>query len=130
MVEFKKSSPTAVERFRELATLAPEATARQMFGYPSMVLAGNMFMSLFGDGLVLRLGDSELAEFMDDAGAKPFEPMPGRPMRGFAMAPAKLFASAGIEDWVARAYAHAQSLPPKAAKPRAAKPKNPAKKAG
>jgi TfoX/Sxy family transcriptional regulator of competence genes len=117
-MEFKKSSPKAVERFKELAALAPEATLKQMFGYPSLVLGGNMFMSLFGDGLILRLGDEELREFMDKAGARPFEPMPGRAMRGYAMAAADLFADRAVEGWVARAYAHAQSLPPKASRRR------------
>ena len=124
-MEFKKSPPELVERFHELARLVPDATPKQMFGYPTMVLAGNMFMGLHGDGMILRLADPDLRTFMDEAGAKPFEPMPGRPMRGYALAPRAVVGDRAIERWIARSYAYAQSLPPKAAKSR-----RPAKRGG
>ncbi len=53
---FQKSPPELVARFDELAALAPEATRKQMFGFPSLVLGGHMFMGLYEDHLVLRLG--------------------------------------------------------------------------
>lgn len=112
-----KASPEAVARFDELAEYAGDVTRRQMFGYPSCVLNGNMFMSLFGDSLVLRLGDADRAELLALPGAEQFEPMPGRPMTGFAVVPADIV---GDDDaaahWVRRARAQAETMPPKVKK--------------
>jgi TfoX/Sxy family transcriptional regulator of competence genes len=121
MPSFDKSPPALVERFRALAALVPEATQRPMFGYPSLVVGGNMFISLFGDSLILRLGDADRAALLAVKGATTFEPMPGRPMREYVVAPPTMVAGDAIEPWVARSYAHAKALPAKAAKP--AKPR-------
>jgi hypothetical protein len=90
-----------------------------MFGYPSCVLGGNMFMSLFQDSLILRLSEPDRAQIIAEHGATTFEPMPGRPMTGYVAVPPSLVASNGIDEWVSRSYAHAKSLPAK--KPKAAK---------
>jgi len=68
---------------------------------------------------VLRLPESELAEFMAQAGARPFEPMPGRAMTGYAVAPAALLADkAKLSHWLERSFEAAAKLPPKEAKPK------------
>jgi hypothetical protein len=121
MPSFDKSPPALVERFGALAGLAPEASQRPMFGYPSLVVGGNMFMSLFGDSLIVRLGDADRTTLLALKGAKTFEPMPGRPMREYVVAPPTMVAGDAIESWVARSYAYAKGLPPKAAKPAKAK---------
>jgi hypothetical protein len=121
MPSFDKSPPALVERFGALAGLAPEASQRPMFGYPSLVVGGNMFMSLFGDSLIVRLGDADRTALLALKGAKTFEPMPGRPMREYVVAPPTMVAGDAIESWVARSYAYAKGLPPKAAKPAKAK---------
>jgi hypothetical protein len=72
--KFTKSSAEMVARFDELAELAPRATRRQMFGYPSLVLNGNMFMSLFGDSLVLRLDEAGRQDLVESHHGEPFEP--------------------------------------------------------
>jgi TfoX/Sxy family transcriptional regulator of competence genes len=119
---FQKSPPALVSRFDQLAGLAPEATRKQMFGFPSLVLEGHMFMGLYEDHLVLRLGADDRAALLA-GGGQPFEPMPGRPMKDYVVVPDALVAdTAGMEEWVARASTYALSLPPK-------KPKAPAKKA-
>ena len=114
-----KSPPGLVMRFDELAALVPDAKRRPMFGYPSCVLGGNMFMSLFRDRLVLRLSEPDRAQIIAEHGATTFEPMPGRPMTGYVVIPPSLVASDGVDEWVSRSYAHARSLPAK--KPKAAK---------
>ncbi len=101
-------------RFEELSTRLPGVTRRQMFGYPSCVLNGHMFMSLFGDRLVLRLGEGDRREFLARHEAGLFEPMPGRPMKEYVVAPASLAAQRDIEDWVGLAHAYAAGLPAKA----------------
>jgi TfoX/Sxy family transcriptional regulator of competence genes len=112
-----KSSPETVARFDELAEHAGDVTRRQMFGYPSCVLNGNMFMSLFGDSLVLRLAEADRAELLAVPGAGQFEPMPGRPMTGYVVVPQSIVADDNAAaGWIRKARAHAESLPPKAKK--------------
>jgi TfoX/Sxy family transcriptional regulator of competence genes len=116
---FEKSPPELVARFDQLAAAAPEATRKMMFGYPSLVLGGHMFMGLFEEELVLRLGDDDGAALMG-AGGLEFAPMAGRVMTGYVVVPRELVADTGaMAGWVERALAHAQSLPPK--KPKAKK---------
>jgi TfoX/Sxy family transcriptional regulator of competence genes len=116
---FRKSPPELVNRFDELAELVPEANQRLMFGYPSCVLRGNMFMSLYEDSLVLRLAEADRTRLLAEPDASPFEPMPGRPMREYVVVPPALVSDPAIDDWVALSYAYAQQLPVK--KPKAAK---------
>src|ERR1051325_207437 len=59
---------------------------RKMFGYPAIFAGGNMAAGLHEHGLVLRLADPDREELLS-VGGKPFAPMPGRVMRGFALAP-------------------------------------------
>lgn len=115
---FSKAPSALVARFDELAALVPDAKRRPMFGYPSLVLGGNMFMSLFGDHLILRLGEADRDQITSKHGATTFEAMPGRPMKEYVSVPAPLTASAAVEDWVTRAHAYATTLPAKKPKAR------------
>src|SRR5260370_35864658 len=102
---FDRSLPKGVQR-------------RKMFGYAAAFVGGNMAAGLYEDGLVLRLSASEV-ETLIAKGGRPFEPMPGRIMRGFVLAP-DAFAEdvAELRAWLDRAIAFASSLPPKAPKAR------------
>jgi hypothetical protein len=121
--KWKKSPPELVARFQSLVPGAP-AEQRQMFGYPAAFAGGNMFASLFEDDVVLRLSDGDRARFMQLSGARTFEPMPGRPMREYVVAPPSLREDdAALGEWIARAFAYGQTLPPKAGKKPAAKAK-------
>jgi len=111
---FTKSPPELVARFDELTEHVPDAKKKGMFGYPSCVLNGHMFMSLFQDSMVLRLDEDGLAEMMSEHGGEPFEPMPGRAMTGYVrLAPEIVADDELIEAWIRRAHDHAASLPPK-----------------
>ena len=116
MPTFRKSSPELIARFDALAVLAGDADRKQMFGYPTCVLRGNMFMGLHEDSLILRLAESDRAEFMDRHGATAFEPMPGRPMKEYVVVPPALVYDDDVSDWVRRSRAYAEQLPAK--KPR------------
>jgi TfoX/Sxy family transcriptional regulator of competence genes len=120
-----KSPPEMVELF-EASFPGPPAVARQMFGYPAGFVNGNLFMSLFEDSLVLRLPDGPREELLGMEGAATFEPMAGRPMKGYVRVPPSLAASPeDLEPWVAKALAYGGSLPPKTPKVKAkAKPKS------
>ncbi|HEX8951062.1 MAG TPA: hypothetical protein VF945_04420, partial [Polyangia bacterium] len=73
------------------------------------------------------------------AGAKVFEPMKGRPMKEYVVAPPALVGDRqALGKWAQKAFAYGQSLPPKPKKPpkskkppkpkMLAKPKMPAKR--
>lgn len=112
-----------VELFDALAPSLPGANRRLMFGYPSFVLHGNMFAGLFRRTVVLRLGEADRDEIAASIGAVPFEPVPGRRMTGFVELPESAALDAPVlAEWVGRAFAHAQSMPPKVPKPRQRRP--------
>jgi TfoX/Sxy family transcriptional regulator of competence genes len=114
MPTFRKSPPELVARFEELAEFAGDAERRQMFGYPTCVLRGNMFMGLHEDALILRLSDTDRAKFIDRHGGTLFEPMPGRPMKEYVVVPPPLLDDdETVGDWVRRSRAYAELLPAK-----------------
>ncbi len=87
-----------------------------MFGYPAAFVGGNMFAGLHEHRLVLRLDEDAAAEAKDQ-GATDFEPLPGRRMAGWvALAGKPLADEARMRKWLARAFAHASTMPAKARK--------------
>src|SRR5438874_8088392 len=109
-MQWTKSPPELVALFDDVAPTAPAVERRKMFGYPAAFTGGNMFAGLHQDNLVLRLPEPELAEFMS-LGGKPFEPMPGRPMRGYAVAPKSLLADKpALTGWLERSFEAAAKL--------------------
>ncbi len=116
MPSFTKSPPELVARFAAVLESHPEADRRQMFGYPAAFVGGNMATGLFADRWVVRLPDADIEPALA-AGAEPFEPMPGRPMKAFVAIPAAdLDDDAAIAAWVRRGLAHAAAMPAKVAK--------------
>jgi TfoX/Sxy family transcriptional regulator of competence genes len=113
MPSFQKAPPDLVRRFDEIVELLPEARRRPMFGYPTCVVNGNLFMGLHQDRFFLRLGEADRASFVSSFGASLFEPMPGRPMREYVVVPPDLLEGPVVEKWASRALAFAQTLPPK-----------------
>ena len=110
---WEKAPPDLVERFTEAVTALPEASVRKMFGYPAGFANGYMFTGIFGSGWFVRLPDAGLDE-LTAAGGTAFEPMAGRPMRGYLLLPPDLAGdAAAAAPWVARALEHVQQLPPK-----------------
>ena len=116
MPTFRKSPPELVSRFDELASLAGHADRKQMFGYPTCVLNGNMFMGLHEDSLILRLAGVDRAEFLSRYDAALFEPMPGRPMKEYVVVPPALAGDDEVDDCVRLSLAYAEQLPPKKGK--------------
>ena len=119
MPVFSKSPPELVAAFEQIMAARPTAETRKMFGYPAAFANGQMFASLFGDNFILRLPAAEREVFIEKQGTHLFEPMPGRPMREYVVVPPPLLKSGKqLDDWLGKAMAYAQSLPPKAAKAR------------
>ena len=114
MPKFEKSSPELVARFDAAAARFPEAERRKMFGYPALFVGGNLVTGLFAESWMIRLGDEDRAVLQSMPGAGPFEPMPGKPMKGYATLPSDVVADdAQLDAWVGRSIAFGRSLPPK-----------------
>ena len=111
---FDKSPPELIERFEELARRLPVVERRKMFGYPALFLHGNLVTGLFASSWMIRLPDDARGELLTLPGARPFEPMPGRPMTGYAVLPDDVVADEELlETWIRRAIDHVATLPPK-----------------
>jgi TfoX N-terminal domain len=109
-----KSPPELIARFDAVVARYPGAVRRQMFGYPALFVGGNLTTSLFADRWVVRLAPDDLAEVLGLPGAARFEPMPGRPMNGYALLPLDVVGHDGtLDSWLRRAIAHVSTLPAK-----------------
>ena len=116
-MKWKAAPPERIGLFEDAMREFPEVQVRKMFGYPAAFVNGNMLGGLFQDSMMLRLSADDLATIRDQAGAKPFEPMPGRVMREYIVVPEAILRSkAQLKTWVGRALAYAASLPAKAGK--------------
>lgn len=111
-----KSPPELAEAFAAAVADLPGAEPRKMFGFPAAFVNGNLFTGLFEDRWFVRLPEAERAE-LAGAGAAPFEPMPGRPMREYVELPAAVLADDAARDgWLRRSLDHVAGLPPKASR--------------
>ncbi len=121
-MQWTKSPPELVELFDEIAPRAPGVERRKMFGYPAAFVNGNMFAGLHQSDLVLRLPEPQLRQFLTLDGARPFEPMPGRPMKGYAVAPQALLEDKpALAGWLEQSFEAIAALPPKENKAKATK---------
>lgn len=111
---WKKSAPELVEQFDDLLPQTPSVERRLMFGYPCAFVGGNMFMGLYEDSFFLRLPPADRDRLLAKEAATPLEPMPGRPMKDYVVLPPATVSDQNVIGvWVNRAFAYAQSLPPK-----------------
>jgi TfoX/Sxy family transcriptional regulator of competence genes len=117
MPAFTKPTAKTVTAFEQATDGLPGIERRTMFGYPSMFLNGNMLASIFQDRVMVRLSESDRADAMKRAGAKPFEPTPGRGMKEYVEFPASVIADArALRGWIERGSAYAGTLTKKAPK--------------
>ena len=118
------SPPELIDRFGQMLERFPELERRKMFGYPAaFVAAGHMVTGLHGPNWIVRLGEQE-QDLLRAAGGADFEPMPGRPMKGFLRLPNDVVVDdEAVASWIGRAATFAATLPPK-------KPKSKKKRAG
>jgi len=120
-----KSPPALIARFDQLLPDDPRVERRKMFGYPAAFVNGRMFAGLHQGDLVLKLAADDRALLQRGGHARPFEPMPGRPMGDFVAVRGEDIPDGPVmAAWVAQAFAQVAALPPKPAK--AAKAKTPA----
>ena len=112
--KWQKAPQELVAFFIEAVKFLPGAEPRKMFGYPCAFVNGQMFTGLFEDSMFLRLSEVDRAAFRALEGARPFEPMAGRPMREYSVVPASMLHSLPeLDAWLAKAFNYAKSIPPK-----------------
>jgi TfoX/Sxy family transcriptional regulator of competence genes len=120
-VEWTKSPPELAELFQSVVPDNSLIERRKMFGYPCAIVNGNMFAGLHQSNMVLRLSEEHLRQFLAIPGAGTFEPMPGRPMKGFAVVPQPMLKQGqGLEEWIDKAFEDALAMPAKTPKPKKA----------
>lgn len=112
-MDWKKTPPELAAKFDRAASKDPRIVRKPMFGYPALFLNGNMFAGTFQDKIVARLSEAARTRAIN-AGAKPFAPMPGRPMKEYVVVPAADVGSpAKLGRWIDRALDYAETLPQK-----------------
>ena len=117
-MKFKPASEAWTKAFEAATTDVAGIERRKMFGYPAAFVKGHMAAGLHEAGLVLRLGEADRKKLLEEGGT-PFEPMPGRVMGGFVVAPESMASrKAELQRWLQRSYQYAASLPPKKKKKR------------
>ena len=111
-----KPGAEALAAFDQVVPDAPGVTKRPMFGNRAAFVNGNMFAGLFGDGLFVRLPEDRLRHLIANGG-RPFEPMPGRAMKGYAYVPDGWLGDPGAAaPLVAEALEFTATMPPKEAR--------------
>lgn len=116
MPKFRKPPEELVAFFTQATAPMPGVTPRKMFGCPCAFVNDNMFAGVFNESVFLRLSPDDLAKFAK-TGAQHFEPVPGRPMREYAVVPPAILKSkTRFNAWLEKSYAYAATLPPKARK--------------
>jgi hypothetical protein len=113
---FEKPAPELVAQFEAaVARIArPDVTRRPMFGHPCAWIGGNMATGLFAQQWWVRLAPERLASVLASGEARPFEVMPGRAMKDYAVMPPTVVADArALDAWLREALDYTATLPPK-----------------
>ncbi|MBI5034067.1 MAG: TfoX/Sxy family protein [Chloroflexi bacterium] len=114
MPAFTKAPEEMVSLFERAMKDFPMAEMRKMFGYPAAFVNGNMFTGLFQEEMFLRLSDEDRAAIRKEYGTPLFEPMPGRPMRGYVLVPKYVRNSPKLlHMWLMKGMEYCKSLPAK-----------------
>jgi TfoX/Sxy family transcriptional regulator of competence genes len=127
-MKLPRPSEDAKAKFSRLVPDEPAITLKPMFGQLSAFVNGNMFCGLFGEDLVVRLPEADIAA-VKQQGGRDFEPMAGHKMGGYVMVPGNWRAKpAPAAALIKRSLAVTRAMPPKAPKPKTPAKKTAAKK--
>ena len=114
MPTMPRASEASKEFFRGLFSDDADILVRPMFGNEAAFVNGNMFASVFGDDVWVRLPKAERTELLAVEGTSVPEPMPGRPMKEYVVLPAAWRDEPQrIHEWVERSREWAAGLPAK-----------------
>lgn len=129
-MKWHKSPDALVQAFDHCLPAAPGVERKAMFGYPCAFVNGHLFCGLHQDNIIVRLPAAR-RDALVAKGASVFEPMPGKAMKEYVVAPAEIAEDReSLRALLGEALEHALSLGAKPKKRSAAKKKKaPAKKA-
>jgi len=71
----------------ELQLRQPGIAVKKMFGLPSFMIAGKPFAGLNGEDMIFKLSGEAHTLALALEGAKPFDPLGGRPMKAWVQVP-------------------------------------------
>ena len=116
-MKMPKPSEEAKAALARVVPDEPAVTLKPMFGQMSGFVNGNMFIGIFGEDLILRLPEDEIAK-VKKQGGRDFEPMAGHKMGGYVVY--------GGGDWrakpphalIKRALEETRKMPAKKPKPK------------
>lgn len=127
-MKLPKPTEDAKAAFTGLVPDEPAITLKPMFGQLSAFVNGNMFCGLFGDELVVRLPEADIAA-VKNQGGRDFEPVAGHKMGGYVVVPGDWRARpAPAVALIKRSLAVTRAMPAKAPKSKASARKATAKK--
>jgi len=122
-VKWTKSPDALVQAFDHCLPIVAGVQRKAMFGYPCAFVNGHLFCGLHQDSIIVRLPEVRRDALVAE-GASVFEPMPGRAMKEYVVAPAEIVVDRErLRALLGEALAHASSLAPKPKKPAGAKMK-------
>ena len=117
LMRMPQPSPRAARLLANLCEGDPRFEVRKMFGQPAAFVRGRICFGTFGPDFFVRLASSDCERALALPGARPFEPMAGRPMRGYVvLPPAILKDPAKTQKWIDSAAEFVATLPPKPSK--------------
>jgi hypothetical protein len=100
------------ERVRDVLGPRTDLVEKKMFGGLAFLLRGNMCCGVHGDDLIVRVGPGQDEAALAQPGARPFD-ITGRPMSGWILvAPEGTAGADALIEWVDRALAFVETLPP------------------
>ena len=109
------------ERIDGLAAALP-VRRKKMFGTSSWFMDSNdqMMAGVWGDGVMVRVGEDEAGGLVESGKAEVFDPMGGRPMREYVFLNADRIAEdSDLIEWLERAAGFTAGLAPKKKRSRA-----------
>jgi TfoX N-terminal domain len=109
-MEWKKAPAELVEFLTNIMK-NKNCDYKKMFGYPAYFINGNMFLGVHGDKLFLRLSDPDVAELTKNrTDVAYFEPMPGRPMKGYVVLPKSIYSDRLFSELLEKSERYVSSL--------------------
>ncbi|HEY2178611.1 MAG TPA: TfoX/Sxy family protein [Caulobacteraceae bacterium] len=102
---WEKAPQGLIDLFDESLPNDPRLARRKMFGYPAVFVGGNLAAGIFRDRIFARLSAEDRAALPGGGGY--LEPLPGRPMKAYAVLPDDTLAD---EEAVAQVLAQAVAL--------------------
>lgn len=117
-MKMPKPSDQAKEALARVVPDEPAITIKPMFGQLSGFVNGNMFIGIFGEDLILRLPDDEIAK-VKKQGGRDFEPVAGHRMGGYVVYSGN-WRARPPHALIKRALEETRKMPAKTAKKKAA----------